>query len=126
NSIVSRATPGASPLIPEEVSREIIAAAINKSFALSAFRKVRMKRAQQRLPVLASFPTAYWITGAALSDRDVGLKQTTSVSWDNVYLNAEEIAVIVPAPKTLLSDMDYDFWQEVKPRISESIGLAVD
>jgi len=85
-----------------------------------------MRRAQQRMPVLSQFPTAYWLTGATLADRDVGLKQTTSTQWDNVYLNAEEIAVLVPAPKTLIADMDFDFWTEVKPRISEAIGLAVD
>jgi HK97 family phage major capsid protein len=87
---------------------------------------VRMKRAQQRIPVLSQLPTAYWITGASLDARDVGMKQTTSIAWDNVYLNAEEVAVIVPIAKNLLSDMDYDFWTQVKPKVTEAFGVALD
>jgi HK97 family phage major capsid protein len=126
NDRLIRATPGASPLIPEEVSREIIEAAIQKSAALTYLKSTRMRRAQQRMPVLSQFPTAYWLTGADLNARDVGMKQTSTMQWDNVYLNAEEIAVVVPAPKALLDDLDYDFWTEVKPRISEAIGIALD
>ena len=126
NDRLTRATPGGSPLIPEEVSREIIEAAIQKSAALTYLKSTRMRRAQQRMPVLSQFPTAFWLTGADLNARDVGMKQTTQMQWDNVYLNAEEIAVVVPAPKSLLEDLDYDFWTEVKPRVSEAIGIALD
>jgi HK97 family phage major capsid protein len=87
---------------------------------------VTMKRAQQRIPVMSQLPVAYWITGASLDARDVGMKQTTSLMWDNVYLNAEEIAVIVPISKNLLDDMDYDFWAQVKPKITEAFGVALD
>jgi HK97 family phage major capsid protein len=87
---------------------------------------VRMKRAQQRIPVLSQLPIAYWITGATLNDRDIGLKQTTSLAWENVYLNAEEIAVIVPVSKNLLSDLDYDFWTQVRPKVTEAFGVALD
>lgn len=126
NDKIARATPGGSPLIPEEVSRDIIEGAVAESAALQYLRRVRMRRAQQRMPVLSQFPNAYWLAGADLNARDVGMKQTSSMQWDNVYLNAEEIAVVVPAPKSLLADMDYDFWTEVKPRISEAIGIALD
>lgn len=126
NDRLTRATPGSSPLIPEEVSRDIIEGAIAESAAMQYLKRTRMRRAQTRMPVLSQFPTAYWLTGADVSARDVGMKQTTAMQWDNVYLNAEEIAVVVPAPKSLISDLDYDFWAEVKPRISEAIGIALD
>jgi len=126
NDRLVRATPGSGPLIPEEVSREIIEGAIVESAALTYLRRTRMRRAQQRMPVLSQFPNAYWLTGATLNVRDIGMKQTTGMQWDNVYLNAEEIAVVVPAPKSLLADLDYDFWDEVRPRISEAIGIALD
>jgi HK97 family phage major capsid protein len=87
---------------------------------------VRMTRAQQRIPVMSQLPVAYWVTGASLDARDIGMKQTTSLQWDNVYLNAEEIAVIVPIAKNLLSDMDYDFWTQVKPKVTEAFGVALD
>jgi HK97 family phage major capsid protein len=54
------------------------------------------------------------------------MKQTTSVAWDNVYLNAEEMAVIVPIAKTLLDDLDYDFWSQVRPKVTEAFGMTLD
>jgi HK97 family phage major capsid protein len=85
-----------------------------------------MKRAQQRIPVLSQLPIAYWVAGASLDARDIGMKQTTSLQWDNVYLNAEEMAVIVPIAKNLLDDMDFDFWTEIKPKVTEAFGVALD
>jgi len=87
---------------------------------------VRMKRAQQRIPVMSQLPIAYWVAGASLDARDIGMKQTTSLAWDNVYLNAEEMAVIVPIAKNLLDDMDYDFWSQTKPKVTEAFGVALD
>jgi len=87
---------------------------------------VTMKRAQQRIPVLTQLPIAYWLTGASLDARDRGMKQTTSLQWDNVYLNAEEMAVIIPVAKSLLDDLDYDFWTQVKPKVTEAFGVALD
>jgi len=126
NSIATRATPGSGPLIPEDVQREIVQSVEEKSAALQLMPHVRMKRAQQRIPVMSQLPVAYWITGASLDARDIGMKQTTTLAWDNVYLNAEEMAVIVPIAKNLLEDMDYDFWTQVKPKVTEAFGVALD
>jgi len=126
NSISTRATPGGGPLIPEEYQRQIVESIEEKSAALQLFPHVKMKRAQQRVPVLSQFPLAYWVTGANLDARDIGLKQTTNIAWDNVFLNAEEMAVIVPVAKNLLDDLDYDFWAQIKPRVTEAFGLALD
>lgn len=111
---------GLNPLIPLDVSREIIKAAVTKSAALTMFKKRPMSTAQQRMPVLSTKPTAYFVNG------DTGMKQTTSVSWENKFLDAEEIAVIVPIPEKLLDDIDYDIWGEIKPEIEEAIGVALD
>ena len=126
NSVAQRATPGTSPLIPEDVQREIVQSIEERSAAIRLMPHVTMKRAQQRVPVLTQLPMAYWLTGATLDDRDRGLKQTTSLIWDNVYLNAEEMAVIVPIAKVLLSDLDYDFWTQVKPKVTEAFGVTLD
>jgi len=97
-----------------------------ESAALQLMPHVTMKRAQQRIPVMSQLPTAYWLTGASLDARDIGMKQTTSLAWDNVYLNAEEMAVIVPISKNLLDDIDYDFWEQVRPKVTEAFGVALD
>ena len=126
NSIATRAVPGSGPLIPEDVQRDIVQAIEVKSAALQLMPHVNMKRAQQRIPVMSQLPIAYWVTGASLDARDIGMKQTTQLQWDNVYLNAEEMAVIVPIAKNLLDDMDYDFWAQIKPKVTEAFGVALD
>lgn len=119
NGLITRSD--AAALIPEEVSREIIQGVAENSACLRLFRRLpNMSRAQQRMPVLSALPTAYFVTG------DTGLKQTAEMAWDNKYLNAEEIACIVPIPESVLADADYDIWGEVKPRIMEAFGIVID
>lgn len=119
NSMISRTD--AAALIPEDVSREIIQGAVGQSLALQLFRRLpNMPTSRTRMPVLASLPTAYFVAG------DTGLKQTSKVSWDNKYLDAEEIACIVPIPEAVLDDSTYDIWGEVKPRIMEAFGQVID
>lgn len=118
NNIVSRTD--ASALIPEEVANGILGSLREQSAALSLFRKVNMSRKQLRMPVKSALPTAYFLTG------DTDLKQTTEVNWDNVFLNAEEIACIVPIPEAVIDDTDFDLWGEIKPDIEEAFGRVID
>lgn len=119
NSLTDRTETGA--LIPESYSREIIKHVPQNSAVLALARRLpNMSRKQHRLPVLSSLPTAYFVNG------DTGLKQTTEMAWANKYINAEELAVIVPIPEVVLADTDYDMWGEIKPAIEEAIGLAID
>lgn len=110
----------AGPLIPEDVANEIIKESTEKSFVLSAFKRRQMTRKQQRLPIFDRKPVAYFVNG------DTGLKQTSDVRWDNIYLNAEEIAVIVPVPDLLVEDAGFDIWAQLRPEITEAIAAKVD
>jgi HK97 family phage major capsid protein len=110
----------ADALIPEEISNEIIKALPMQSAALSLFRQTRMSRKIRRMPVVNSLPLAYFVNG------DTGLKQTSEMDWTNKYLEAEEIAVIVPIPEAVLDDSEFDMWAEIKPLIVEAFGIKLD
>jgi len=107
-------------LMPEQVSNAILNDLQSDSAAMTLFRHIPMSRAQVRLPVLAALPTAYFVTG------DTGLKQTTEVNWANKFLNAEELACIVPIPDAVLEDMEFDAWGSVIPLCRQAIGRALD
>ena len=112
---------GAQSLIPEEVTREIIQAVPQASAVMRRARRLpNMSRKQLRMPVLSGLITASFVNG------DTGLKQTSEVSWEDVFVTAEELAVIVPIPESVLNDVDYDIWGEVQPRIIEAFGIAFD
>lgn len=118
NNIISRTD--AAALIPEEVVNNLLQGMVNQSAALNLFPRVNMSRAQSRMPVLSALPTAYFVSG------ETGMKQTTEVAWANKFLNAEELAVIVPIPEAVLDDSDFDAWGSVQPLIEQAAGRALD
>lgn len=123
NSIIARTE--AQALMPEEAAREIIKHVAEGSSVLKLARRLSdMSRKQRRLPVVSLLPTAYFVSPGGSSDTTI--KQTTEMNWDNKYINAEELAVIVPIPEAVLDDQDYDIWGEVRPSLIEAFGLAVD
>jgi HK97 family phage major capsid protein len=112
---------GSEALIPEDAQKDIIQGVPQYSTIMSLATKApNMPRNQRRIPVLSTLPTAYFVNG------DTGLKQTSKQAWANKFFDAEELAVIVPIPESVLDDVDYDIWGEVKPRIMEAFGYAFD
>lgn len=117
-NIISRTD--AQALMPEEVTNDLLSGLSNESAALTMFRHLTMARGQTRMPVLSALPIAYFVNG------DTGLKQTTEADWTNKYLNAEELAAIVPIPENVLDDADYDVWGEITPLLQQAVGRAID
>ncbi len=108
-------------LIPEQVSRQIIQDTVTGSIALSLGQRMPdMVTKQLKMPVMTGSVTADFVNG------DTGLKPTSAMSWDKVYITAEELAVIVPIPEALLDDTTYDIFGEVRPRIVEAFAAAID
>lgn len=111
----------AEVLIPVEESRQIIQDVATTSVALRLGSKMpNMTRKQLKIPVMTSSVTAGFVNG------DTGLKMTSGLTWDKVYVTAEELAVIIPIPEAVLDDADYDIFGEVRPRIVEAFGQAID
>lgn len=119
NSLITRSN--VESLIPEDVTRQIIQSVPENSAVMRLARKLpNMSTKQRRMPVLAGLITAYFVSG------DTGLKKTTQAAWGNKFINAEELAVIVPIPEAVLDDADYDIWGEIQPRIVEAFGAKFD
>lgn len=111
----------AQALIDEQLSNEIIQEVEKKSFVLSAAKRLQnMTSDKTKLRVLDSLPVAGFVDG------DTGLKPTSKVDWSNVYLTAEEIAVIIPISENVLADASYDIWGQVKPLVVEAFGKVID
>ena len=111
----------AEAIIREQVVSNIFQDAPKHSVFLSMAKKLpKMTSNQTRMRVLDFLPTAYWVNG------DTGMKQTTRQAWDNVFINAGELAVIVPISDAVLSDAEFDIFGEVTPRVMEAIGQKVD
>lgn len=116
----STAANGANALIPVEVQRGIVQGMTEKSAVMRKMKTMRMSRHLKQIPVLNSLPTAYWVSG------DSGLKQTTDMDWRNVMITAEELAVLIPIPDVVIKDADYDLWAEIRPKVEEAFGKALD
>ncbi len=111
----------AEALIQEQLINTIQQDTPKSSVFMGMARKLpNMTSKQTRMPVLDMLPMAYWVTG------DTGFKQTSEQAWDNVYLTAAELAVIVPIPEAVLDDASFDILGEVQPRVVEAIGQRVD
>lgn len=118
-AITSRAD--AEALIQEQLISTIQQDAPKQSIFMQLARKLpNMTSKQTRIPVLDMLPMAYWVNG------DTGFKGTTNQAWDNVFLTAEELAVIVPIPEAVVDDASFDIMGEIQPRVMEAIGQRVD
>ena len=119
NNLIGRAD--AAALIPEDAAMDIIKSVPETSAVMRLARRLtNMSSAQRRLPIMNALATAYFVSG------DTGLKQTSEVSWANKYIDAEELAVIVPIPEAVLDDNSFDIWSEVRPALIEAFGIAID
>lgn len=107
-------------LVPEDISYNIIQDAAKSSAALALGRRVPMSTKKSRVSVIDAFPDAYWVDG------DTGLKQTTKQTWDHIWMEAEPIAVLVVIPDEYAADSAVPLWAEIRPRIAEAMGKALD
>ena len=111
----------AEALIPVESSKEIIQAVQHESAVLQLMKKLpNMSSKQTKMPIMSALPVAGFVNG------DNGLKPVSSASWENKFITAEEIAVIIPIPEAVLDDAEYDIWAELKPSIISAFGKVID
>lgn len=114
-------------IMPVQVWKDIVADASESSVVMKNARHVTMTAKRGRQTLLASLPDAYWLTSGSVDDTDANLKPVGEVpTWTEQYIEAEELAVIVPIPDSIVADADIDIWATIRPMIRESIGLLID
>lgn len=110
-------------LIETQVANEIFEGTIRQSKALSMFKRLpNMTSDKTKLRVLDSLPVAYFVDESSNNGR----KNLTKMAWDKKFINAAELAVIVPIKENLLNDTSIDIWAELKPRIVEAFAKKID
>ena len=113
----------ADALIEVQVANEIFEGVVKESKALSMFKRLpNMTSDKTKLKVLDSLPIAYFVD----ESKNNGRKNLTKMAWDKKFINAAELAVIVPIKENVLNDSSIDIWAEVKPRIVEAFGKKID
>ncbi|RSX53945.1 phage capsid protein [Bifidobacterium goeldii] len=117
-SSIGRADLGGA-LIPDDISQEIIQTMPESSVLLTRAKRTAMSARKKTQPVLATLPEAYWVQEGAL-------KQTSKTGWEDVNITAEELAVIVPIPDSVVDDSKINLWNTVKPLIAEAFGRKID
>ena len=124
DSIIDRS--GAEALIPEDYFAEIQQGVTAQSIVLAAGRRLpNMQRNQKRFPVLDVLPIAYF-NNANSSPNDISYKKTSRAAWEDKFIDAEELSVIVPVPENVLDDSEFDIWGEIRPLIVEAFGNKID
>lgn len=109
-------------LIGEEFGPQVIKAATQGSAALAAFPNINMGTKVTNMPILATMPTATWVTDVD----NTGVKSTSQATWANKTLVAEEIAIIIPVHENTLDDATEDILAQLAELGGQAIGKALD
>jgi len=118
NSLTDR--DDAASLIPEDAASAIMLDLVDNFWLFVLARRLpNLSRAQRRIPVASALATAAFVNG------DTGLKQTTELSWEDKYIDAEEVAAIIPIPQAVLDDADYDIFGEARPALVEAFSKVI-
>lgn len=79
-----------------------------------------------QIAALAGTPYGSADPGYVPNEDFPGLKKTHQFAWENVFIVAEPIAIILPIPEAVLNDSEYDMWAAMTPRIIEAFGKRID
>lgn len=112
--------------MPQTVAREVIQVATKSSALMQLAQRKVMPARTHRMPVLSTLPLAYWLDSGTTAGNDTLSKQTSKVQWDNVVLNAMEIAVLIPVSDAYVADTGVDLLNEMKPLIGQEFGNLID
>ncbi|WP_298061790.1 phage major capsid protein [uncultured Rikenella sp.] len=110
-------------LIEPQVANEIFEGTIRDSKLLPLMTKLpNMTSDKTKLRILDTLPIVSFVDETNKNGR----KSVTKMAWKDKYINAAELAVIVPIKENLLNDASVDIWAQVRPRITEAFASKID
>jgi len=80
----------------------------------------------EKMLELKGYPYGIGNPGEVPNEDIPGLKKTHQMKWENVFIVAEPIAIILPVPDDVLDDSSFDLWAEMRPRIIEAFYQKID
>ena len=125
NDIANRTDLAAT--ISTEVEQQIFQDITEGSAVLSlANRQRNMTKQERELRILDSLVTASFTTAGTAAESDQAMIPTSDVSYRNLSLLATKLGVVVPIPKDVFNDSDYDMWAQIRPLIVQAFAKAID
>lgn len=118
NALMGR--PGTGGELPHDMAAEVMGDVKTSSTVLDLARVITTDTRDTRIPVLSTDVDAYFVAG------DSGLKGTSAPQWASTAVVAEELAVLVPVPDSVLSDSSFDVWSEVRPLVARAFARKID
>ena len=113
-----------STLIEEAYAQSLLASATASSAALAAIPTVTVPTKTTHFPVLATLPTAGWVSESATEAS--GVKPQSEAAWANRDLVVEEIATIIPVHEDAIADATVNVLDEIARLGGQAIGKVLD
>jgi HK97 family phage major capsid protein len=79
-----------------------------------------------RMLALKGVPYGNGDPGVVPEEGAPGIKTTAQLAWENVFIVAEPIAILLPVPDDVIEDSSYDIWAAIKPKIIDAFNAAID
>jgi HK97 family phage major capsid protein len=123
NDYLDSSSGDGAALIPEEYAAEIIKDTVETGWIFNLARRLpNIPVNQERMPVVSGLITAGFIDS---SGGEAGLIPTSEMTWQDKYVTAGKLGVIVPLTAEVLDDSAFPIWEEVQEGIVEAINVAV-
>ncbi len=111
---------GDAVIIPEVVAAALISGTVRESAVLSCFTRVPTRTGDSIVPVLSRDIEAGWLSS------DTGLKRADKPAWEGGHLLAEELAVLVPIPNSVISDQSFNISAAMQPLFIRAMARGID
>jgi len=107
-------------LVPDELYKEVVGLAYEKSIVLPRARRFPMKSDTLNIPARGTAPSVYWV------DQGAQITLDANMNFGQKTLTAKKLAAIVAVTDELLADSVVDIVDYINAEVAEQFGLEFD